>query len=970
MATDAAAGAIQWAPTLQHELPGRLRVRIPAVRGDAAAARRAVGAALLCAGVRQADANPATGSLLVEHDGVRGGTELIAELGRVLNGDRRGGTDGIVGPHGTATARGRKARASRAAPGPTKAAKPKAAPASKTAAGAEGIRAVPNAEVTPDPGNKDDWHGLSSRACLNRLRSDPARGLGASDAAERLSRYGPNALPETPPPTLLDMLTDQIATAPVGLLAGSAAVSIATGAIVDAAAIGVVVAINSIIGVGTERQSERIIRSLAVGAPDTARVIRDGEAVDVPLAEVVPGDLILLAPGTYVAADARLIRVNHLSVDESALTGESLPVDKAVDPELPANAPLAERVNMLYRGTVVAGGNGTALVVATGLETELGKIQTAAGRLETPETPMQRQLDDLGTRLAILSAAACGVVFGIGLLRRLPLIELLRTSVSLGVAAVPEGLPAVATTTLALGIRRMRRHQASVRRLGAVEALGAIEVLCLDKTGTLTRNRMAVTALAVDGHRLEFAADGTPAPGPLSQRRFDQFLRALALCNESIVTRDELGRPQTQGSATENALLELAVAGNLDIDKTRERYPLLATHHRAEGRPFMITEHRLPGGRRLLVMKGSPRAVVERCARLRRGRGTRNLSETDAAEVVRENERWAGDGLRVLAVATATLDKGAKAAEAPFEYLGLVGLSDPLRDGVKELIADLHAAGIRTVMITGDQSATAYAIATELGLSGNRPLKILDSTDLGDLDADALTGLAQEVDVFARVSPSHKLEIVQALRRTGQVVAMTGDGINDGPALKAADVGVAMGSAQLDVARSVADIVIEDDNLATLVTAIAEGRTTYGNIRKTVRFLLSTNFGEIGIVLASLLLGLKPPFNAMQLLWINLVTDIFPGLALAQEPAEDGVLSRPPRDPAEPIIGNEDLATMIRESAVMTGGTLASYLYGLWRYGPGPQASTLALSTIVGGELAHALACRCLLYTSPSPRDS
>jgi Ca2+-transporting ATPase len=571
---------------------------------------------------------------------------------------------------------------------------------------------------------------------------------------------------------------------------------------------------------------------------------------------------------------------------------------------------------------------------------------------------MQRQLDDLGTRLALVSAAACGVVFAIGLLRRLPPLDLLRSSVSLGVAAVPEGLPAVATTTLALGIRRMRRHHASVRRLGAVEALGAVQVLCLDKTGTLTRNRMAVCALHLDGQRLAVDEEARANADDVPTEQLEQFLRAVALCNESEFALDELGRSVTQGSATENALLDLARGSGLDVSATRARYPLLATHYRAEGRPFMVTEHRLPGGRRLVVIKGAPRAVVERCRKLRRGRRARAFTATDAGEILRENERWASEGLRVLGVATAVIGKNTKTSDAPWEWLGLVGLSDPLRPGVGELIADLHAAGIRTVMITGDQSATAYAIASELGLSAGRPLNILDSTNLAGVDGQALKGLVQEVDVFARVSPSHKLEIVQALQRAGRVVAMTGDGINDGPALKAADVGIAMGSAQLDVARSVADIVIEDDNLATLVRAIAEGRTTYGNIRKALRFLLSTNFGEIGMVLASLLLGLKPPFSAMQLLWINLVTDIFPGLALAREPAEDGVLERPPRDPRTPIVSDDDLAVMIRESVVMTGGTLGAYLYGLLRHGPGSRASTLALSSLIGGQMAHALTCR------------
>jgi Ca2+-transporting ATPase len=537
---------------------------------------------------------------------------------------------------------------------------------------------------------------------------------------------------------------------------------------------------------------------------------------------------------------------------------------------------------------------------------------------------------------------------------------MLRTAISLGVAAVPEGLPTVATTTLAIGIREMRRRNVLVRRLDAVETLGSVQVFCLDKTGTLTTNHMTVVALQVGRRDLRVDQgelwDAERRIEPLKLRACQRLLEVLALCNE--VELAEAGQHRLQGSPTEVALVELALACGLDVRSLRTDQPRLSIRHRAEDRPYMVTVHRLRGGRRLVAVKGSPEALLALC-RLHLPNGRRRvLSEADRAQVQRANERMAGDALRVLGVAFAIQDRNAAEPLENLIWLGLVGMADPLRPGMITLLDQFHRAGIDTAIITGDQSATAYAIAKQLDLADGHALEILDSVSLDKLDPELLSGVIERVQVFSRVSPAHKLQIVQALQRAGRIVAMTGDGINDGPALKAADLGVAMGGGGTEVARSVADVVIEDDNLSTMVVAIRDGRTIYDNIRKSIRFLLSTNLSEIEVMVASLGLGLGQPLNPMQLLWINLATDIFPSLALAMEQPEPDVLEHSPRDPAKPIIDGNDLRRLGLESAFITSGTLFSYISALLRYGPGAKANTHTFMTLTLAQLLHSFSSR------------
>ena len=931
-----------WSLRLVHSaVPGRARFRLQALGNADGRARHAAEALRSLPGIRRVRANPATGTLLIDYQA----DEPIQTLQERVSVSLSRAFERPVDTDGAAADR-RSTAGTTVQAGVIRWLDTLTRPASRRLPGS----------ARPQPGLA--WHAMDRSSLLDRLAAEGKEGLSAAEVAERLDRYGRNLLPELLPPSALEIWVRQFTTVPVGMLAASGGIALATGGIVDAVAIAAVVMTNAVIGFGTERKSEQTIAALASGTPGQVRVRRAGASREIPIAELVPGDLLPLLPGTYVPADARVLESHRLSVDESALTGESMPVTKRAKTVLAADTPLADRSNMVFCGTTITGGSGLAVAVATGPHSELGRIQTAAGRVEAPETPMQRQLGQMGGQLALLSAAACAGVFAVGLVRGRSALEMIRSSISLGVAAVPEGLPTVATTTLALGIREMSRRNVAVRQLGAVEALGAVQVFCLDKTGTLTENRMGVTSVHVDRGRHEIEAgkwvrDGKPVDpvGSASKRR---LLEMVALCNESRPDDDGGG---FVGTPTENALLELSAAASIGIDGLRRRFPLLKIRYRSEQRHYMVTVHRT-GKRRLAAVKGSPAEILPLCRWIMINGRRRVLTDAMRSELVRENERWAGEALRVLAVATARFEADARWRDAGLVWLGLVGMTDPLRQGMAEVIADMHRAGIRTVMITGDQSATAYAVGKALNLSHGKPLKVLDSVQLDRLPAELRQALAQETHVFARVSPSHKLEIVQALQRSGRVVAMTGDGINDGPALKAADIGVAMGGAGQDVARSLSDVVLEDDRLATMLTAVSEGRTIYANIRKALHFLLSTNFSEIEVMLAAIALGLAPPLNPLQLLWVNLITDVFPGLALAMEAPEPGVMERAPRASDEPIIRREDLKQMTLESGFITAGTLASYGWGQLRYGSGAAASGLAFNTLTIAQLLHAYLCR------------
>jgi Ca2+-transporting ATPase len=816
--------------------------------------------------------------------------------------------------------------------------------------------------VSPSPPSL--WHQKAASAIITELATSAESGLSAAAAQENLQKYGTNSLTETPPRSGFSIFLNYFKSVPVALLSAAALLSALTGGTVDAAVIMGVVAINAILGYATESQSERIIQSLKHLVKPTAWVLRDGKLQEINAPEIAIGDIISLKPGTYIPADARLLAAERLSLDESALTGESLPVEK--EPEALSNSdiPLAERRNMVYLGTFVTGGQGLAVAVATGNQTEMGQIQTLVGETSVPQTPMERQLERAGGQLVALSGAVCAVVFLLGLARGYGTLPMLKTAIALAVAAVPEGLPTVATTTLALGVRTMRQHRVLIRRLDAVEALGAVQTICLDKTGTLTANQMSVVELVVDAQQIAVAGDRFS----VGERQFDpntcdsllKLIHSAILCNESQVNCDGNAHYTLNGSATEKSLLQMALAAGIDVLELQAKYPRLATSHRSQSQNFMVTAHAIGASQQFLAVKGNPTEVLALCQWQLTQEGRLPLTEADRQAIASENDRMAGEALRVLGAAFTQGSEGEVTATAPADltWLGLIGIADPLRPGVKKAIADFHRAGIETVMITGDQAPTASAIGKELNLSQGEPLEILDSTDLTEIAPELLKDLCERVQVFARVSPANKLQIVQALQRAGKVVAMTGDGINDAPALKAAEVGIAMGHSGTDVAREVADVVLEDDNLETMIIAVSQGRTIYNNIRKAVHFLLATNLSEILVMLLANIGGWGQPLNALQLLWLNLVTDIFPGLALAMESPEPDVLCAPPRPAGEPILKAAELQRIAIESAVLATSTCAAYVYSLLRYGISPHASTVAFMSLVTGQLLHALSCR------------
>ena len=816
------------------------------------------------------------------------------------------------------------------------------------------------AAVNSQPVPQHDWHRLDAPQTLARLETSPL-GLSFSEVENRLRIYGPNRLAENKRRSAIEIFAEQLANPAMAMLGVSAVVSIATGGLIDAAVIVSAVLLNGVIGYVTESSSERTINALGAMTPTHAHVIREGRPVEIPMEDVVIGDVLVLTPGTYIPADARLLSSNRLTVDESALTGESLPVGKQWQFIGSEDTPLADRKNMLHMGTIVTGGSGSAVVAATGRHTEIGVIQSLVTEVSTPDTLLQRQLDELSTRLATSCGILCVGVFGLGMLRGYTWLQMLASSISLAVAAIPEGLPAVATTTLAIGIRNSHREKVLIRQLGAVESLGSVEVICLDKTGTLTLNKMKTVSIRTAGHTVAVADDSFKVKGrpivPLEQPEIKRLLEMVSLCSEVKLNGTD-GGPALEGSPTECALVEAAIDAGRDIRSLRAAHPLLKITHRAEDRPWMMTVHETPEGGLLYAVKGSPADVLALCQWRQHLGEVEELDEVIRDRIIERNDRLAGDALRVLGVAYAYGEKTEDMKAPPLTWLGLIGMEDSIRPDMDKLMAEFHSAGVRTVMITGDQSATAYSVGNRLGLSGDAPLEIIDSSNLDKLDPEILKGVIKNTSVFARVSPAHKLKIVQALQEAGHVVAMTGDGVNDGPALKAADIGVAMGDQGTDVARSVADVVLEDDNLHTMITAIRQGRAIYSNIRKSLRFLLSTNLSEIELAVATMALGMGEALNPLQLLWINMVADIAPAMALALEPPEVDVLKEKPRDPNRPIIDGPDFQRLLRESLVLTGGSLGVYALSRLRYGPGLQASSNTFMAFTLAKFLHALSCR------------
>jgi Ca2+-transporting ATPase len=814
------------------------------------------------------------------------------------------------------------------------------------------------APVAPPPADRHTppWHALDADDVLARLETSPRDGLSAAQVEASEARHGRNLTPRATPRSSLDILKSQFDSFPVLLLVGSAALSVVTGGLADAAAILGIVALNAAIGYASESRSEQTIHAFSQLAEPRATVIRDATRLSIETEAIVPGDIVVLTRGNMVPADARVIDARDLFLDESALTGESAPVSKDTHGLHGGNVPLSERINMVYKGTSVVGGSGLAVVVGTGRNTEVGRIQALVEGERPPETPLQRQLDHLGVRLTFASLAAAGTVFALGILRGIGGLAMLRSALSLALAALPEGFPAISTATLALSIRNMRQHKVVARRLDAIETLGTVGVICLDKTGTLTANRMSVVLVRAGSINHEFVHGRFPKESPGDPRDRGDMIRTLeigALCNEA-----EAGIPNTpasfNGSPTENALVRVAISAGIDVSELRRRHPRIDTLYRSEARRFMATLHD-SGGDFVLAVKGNPMDVLQRCAFIRERGVVRPLDDADRARIAAENEKLAVRALRVLGIASRDASHGI--SDRDLVWLGMVGMSDPIRPGMRELMRVFRQAQIQTVVITGDQTATAVAVARELALANGDPIQVLDEQDLEQRPPEEIAELVQRVHVFSRVTPGDKLQIVRAFQRAGKIVAMTGDGINDSPALRAADIGIAI-EGGTEAARQAADIVIEDDDLYALVAAIHQGRTVHRNIRKALRFLLATNASEVIYMLGTIAAGSPPPLSPAQLLWINLLTDSLPAVSLGLEPSAPDAMHVPPADPDAPILGQRDVPTLLGQAGFISAGAFGTLLYGLGRYGVGPRARGLAFNALVAGQLFHAFSAR------------
>lgn len=801
------------------------------------------------------------------------------------------------------------------------------------------------------------WHAMSIEAVARLLNADVARGLGTDEVKRRRARYGMNKVEERPPTSQLALLGRQFASLPVGLLMGASATSVLTGGVADALVTMAVVGGNAAVGYATESGSERLIRSMTGPQTGHVPVSRAGGELLVAQEQVVPGDILLLRPNVVVAADARVIEAQDLTVNEALLTGESEAVEKTPAVLASAAVPLADRRNMVHRGSFTVGGTGRAIVVACGAATEVGKIEIVTRGVETPRTTLERDLDNLGAKLALVSLGACGVFFATGFLGGRPVISMLKSAVALAVAAVPEGLPVTATTTLALGLNQLRQKGVVVRRLEAVEALGSMQVVCFDKTGTLTQNRMRLehVHLGPSGSMLEFG--GTAALEPAGDV-LKRLLEIAILCSE-VQFEENDGRIQPVGSSTEAALALAAVEHGIDPTELRERWQLLDMAYRTETNRFMRSVHGLARKpQRLVAVKGDPHQVLGLCRLVMKDTGeTTRLTAADRRRIAGATDDLAGRGLRVLGFACAEVDAD-QVATADLVWIGAAALKDPVAPGVKSLVARLREAQVRPIMITGDQAATAQAIASEIGLNGSHPIRVLEAGALDRIPPELLCAVAQQTDVFARVPPSKKLRIVEALQSAGLIVGMSGDGFNDAPALRAANIAIAVGRQSATAARDVADIIVDERNLESIADGIEQGRTILSNIRKSVHYLISTNLSEIIVLLAESMITNDELESPLELLWLNLVTDILPALGLALEPPERYVMMRPPRPADEPLLTMKDLSSAALESTVIAGATLGAHAYGLARYGPGPQTRSVTFLSLVATQLMHALACR------------
>ena len=788
------------------------------------------------------------------------------------------------------------------------------------------------------------FYSDTPRQVLDTLDTDPDQGLTQGEGARRLAGYGENKLEKAKPPGLFRQVLAQLRDPMILVLLAAAALSFFAGGgqdWLDTAIILLIVVFNTVISVSQEDNARKALEALEKLAAPRARVLREGVERRLESTHLVPGDILLLEAGDYVPADGRILWAAGLQTDESAMTGESLPVHKRAGDGLPPDTPLAERKNMVIGGTVVTGGRAKVVVTATGMQTEMGKIAGLLLRQGQGETPLQRKMKEVSRVLSLVCVGVCAVMFGVGMLQHRDILDMFLTAVALAVAAIPEGLPAIVTIVLAVGVGRMARRNAIIKRLPAVETLGCASVICSDKTGTLTKNQMTVLEV------------WTPAPA-----HRDRALTLGTLCGDA-----QEGPGGYIGDPTETAIAQAAAQAGLEKAALERDMPRRGEAPFDSVRKRMATCHALPNGEALVAVKGAPEAVLARCTHLLGAQGPRPLTDGDRRRIAQVGGDLAGQALRVLAVAQRlqpALPKSmaAESLEAELTFVGLIGMMDPPRPEVRQAVDRCAGAGIRPVMITGDHKDTAVAIAKQLNLY--RPGdKAIDGAGLDFLPQETLEEEIEAFSVYARVTPEHKMRIVQAWQRRGHVVAMTGDGVNDAPALKAADIGCAMGKTGTDVAKGAADMILTDDNFATVVAAVEQGRGIYANIRKAIHYLLSCNIGEIlTIFLATLLPVSQAPLSPVQLLWLNLVTDSLPALALGMEPVEKTAMTQPPRGKEEPLFSKAFSRRLAWQGALVGGITLLAYGLGFHLTGTFAVANTMAFATLTFSQLFHAFDVR------------
>ncbi len=802
-------------------------------------------------------------------------------------------------------------------------------------------------------------HTIKVNEITAHLATDLENGLNSKQVQSRLAEYGENRLKEIAGISPWVILLNQFRNIITLLLLVATVISLLLGDYVEAMAVVAVIILNALFGFVTEYKAEQAMDALKKMVTSTAKVVRDSKLQEIPAEQLVPGDILVLEEGDQVTADARLVEAENLATVEASLTGESQPVNKKIAVLEQENLPLGDRLNMIYMGTMVVRGIGHAVVTSTGSQTEIGGVSALLEKTVTEQTPLEKRMAILGRTLASVSLGIAVLMAAVGIVMGHPLFEVLETAIALAIAAVPEGLPAVSTITLAIGMTRMARQNAIIRRLPAVETLGSTNVICTDKTGTLTENAMTLEQIWLGGRSIKVTGSGyTPEgnfwDGDLRKEvggDLELFLKSGALASNASVNKNDDGQWDVVGDPTEGALVVAALKGGFNPEAARR-----TGYKELKEIPFNSDEKRMavyystPDGEIWVMAKGAPAVIMDSCSSMLKNGVRVPFDEQLRQQTGEANDQIAHRGLRVLAVAYRPVKAVEEDPYRDLILIGLAGIMDPPRRQAKQAIEEATQAGIRTIMITGDQPETAQAIGNRLGLpQGN----IIHGAALHTMSKAELSAELAHTSIFARVNPKDKLEIVDVLQKQGAVVAMTGDGVNDAPALKEADIGIAMGIEGTVVAKEAADMVLADDNFATIIKAVKEGRVIFDNITKFIHYLFSCNLSEILFIFITLVLGMPLPLVALQILWLNLVTDVFPALALGWEPAEQGIMNRPPRDPSQAILTNRFKLRLLTQGIVLASGTMASYVFTLNTTGNLDEARTVAFVTLAALQLFH-----------------